>query len=200
MLKYMHQKCRCGFCLLTSLAFEACDTNMQSCCELWHAVALVTDASSSPPEEGNELKYNRGSYQVLVSVAAPSYRPRVMTTWRVSGIAICCTTFSENRIWSSLFSLSFRISSPPKISCFLISVTLQKNIKDAAVSQGMKMNVKLRTVFKKESVHFQLQQLGVCPKSQQKPRTQPLQGELKKVPWDSVALEGLKHTKSCWQR
>lgn len=83
-LKYMHQKCRCGFCLLTSSAFEVCYTNIQSYCELQSAVAVVIHTSRSLPEEGNKLKYNRGSYQVLISVAAHSYRPGVMTAQRVS--------------------------------------------------------------------------------------------------------------------
>lgn len=60
------------------------DSNIQNCCELQSAVALVIHASRSLPEEGNELRYNRGSYQVLISVAAHSYRPGVMTAQRVS--------------------------------------------------------------------------------------------------------------------
>lgn len=51
--------------------------------------------------------------------------------------------------------LSFRISPPPEISGILIFITLQKNIKDAAISREMKTGITL------ECAHFQLRQLGI---------------------------------------
>lgn len=89
-------KCRCGFCLMTSSAFEACDTNIHSCCELQSAVALAIYASRSLPEEGNHLRYNRGSYQVLISVVACSYRSGVRTAQKVSVAHQMAIAFQEN--------------------------------------------------------------------------------------------------------
>lgn len=89
-------KCRCGFCLMNSSAFEACDTNIHSCYELQSAVAPVIYTSRSLPEEDNDLRYNRGSYQVLISVVAHSYRPGVWTAQKVSVAHHIVMAFQEN--------------------------------------------------------------------------------------------------------
>lgn len=129
----MHQTHTCEFYLLRSSAFKACGTNAQSCFELPSAAAVVIHTSRSPREEGSELRYNRGSSQALLSVEEHSYRPGVMTAQNFNSAADG-NAFLRKPNLKFIIQLSFRISPPPEISCFLIFVTLQKNIKDAAIS------------------------------------------------------------------
>lgn len=118
--------------MLTSSAFEDCDTDIKNCCELQRAVALVIHTSMSLPEEGNELRYNRGSYQVLISVVVHSYRPGVMTTESFSSTADGNAFLRKQNlkfIIQPVFQNSFSIQN-----FMLIFVILWKNNKDAAIS------------------------------------------------------------------
>lgn len=109
-----------------------------------------------------------------------THRPGVTTAQTVSVAQQMAMLSREKRIRNALFSLSFRISAPPEISCFRIFGALQKNTKDAAISWGMRRNVRLIVLgaaFKKKKSTFLVEPTGCSDTVRhRKPRTWSLQG------------------------
>lgn len=110
----------------------------QSCREL-HSTVHSHPQVATRGRQWTEIQ--QGLYQALISVDAHSRTTGVMTAQSVSVAQQMAMLFWENWNRNLLFSLSFRISSPPEISCFLVFIILQKNIKDAAIYWEIKYQI-----------------------------------------------------------